>query len=70
MKLRLIQAPLLRDDLGAFLGQCCHRSWEGKGVLLFFGERLEGFRLRSFFWGWESKISVITFCRVVIPINI
>lgn len=54
-KLRFIQALLLGGDLGELLGQCCHSSWEGKGVLLFFGEGLEGFRLRNLSWGRESK---------------
>lgn len=54
-KLRSLQALLLRSDLGRFLCQRCHSSWEGKGVLLFFGEGLEGFRLRSLSWGRESK---------------
>lgn len=48
-------------DLGAFLGQCCHSSWEGKRVLLFFEEGLEGFRLRSISWGRELKSPLLAF---------
>lgn len=55
MKLRLNHVLLLTGDLGVFLGQCCHRSWEGKEILLFFGEGLEGFRIRSSFLGKGIK---------------
>lgn len=56
VKLRLIQVLLLTGDLGAFLGQCCDRSWVGKEVLPFSGGRdWKALGSEAFFRGRGTK---------------